>query len=180
MLRSDSDKATDELVDRTSRELRFTAAELEQFRKIFLKWARIEASGPMGASASLEGALDSPERSPARRRRLDGAPMSPAASGEVVEDGLSMETLDRLLRTMGMKLTLKQKSRLQEQAAAFETTAEGLLSFVGFLRMMRWLIDSDFGGINDIAADAAQRNRGNVVATSSSFISQQSSAQLLA
>jgi len=170
MLKSDSDKASDELVMATAQELGFPPTELEQFRKIFIKWSREDA---------LDGTM-SPESSPVRRqgsktspvRRGSKGPSNATATRSTVvatsvdleegpppEEGLSTDALCALLKSMGMSMTLTQKGALEKQVAKVETTEGGLLSLVGFLRMMRWLLDSDFAGINGAAADAVQRNK---------------------
>jgi len=151
MLKSDSDKASDEKVNTTAVELGFSPPELEQFRKIFLKWCRNEG---LNGTASLES-------SPVRRSgTLPGGGSEPLDAAEPPpEEGLSIDVLCRLLQSMGMSMTLTQKGELEKQVAKVDTTAQGLLSFVGFLRMMRWLLDSDFAGINGAAANAVQRNK---------------------
>lgn len=152
MMKSDSDKATDELVDATAQELGFSSPELEQFRKIFIKWSRTDAQAE--GSSSLEN-------SPSRWGASSHSNTAPAEvePGPPPEEGLSTDTLCRLLRSMGMSMTLSHKEKLENQMKKFETTNKGLLSFLGFLRMMRWLLESDFAGINGAAADAVQRNK---------------------
>eukprot|EP00913_Durusdinium_trenchii_P010995 g10320.t1 len=60
--------------------------------------------------------------------------------------GLSRELVRRLVRNTGVSLGPERKEALDARLDILEE--EGKLKFHGFLKLMRWILDSDFGEIN--------------------------------
>merc|ERR1740121_2611305 len=71
------------------------------------------------------------------------------------EDGLSPSTFFSLLRSLGpIHLSAHQKEELEDRLAHCETNDSGNLNFVGFLRIMRWLLDTYFASIKTVPPKA--------------------------
>jgi len=75
---------------------------------------------------------------------FDGEPDS------ATPDVLQRDVVRRLVRSLGVSITPENKGRLDDKLATLDDG--GLLDFFGFLRLMRWLTDTNFAGVNDAAA----------------------------
>eukprot|EP00438_Fugacium_kawagutii_P025846 Skav200524 [mRNA] locus=scaffold450:616055:622084:- [translate_table: standard] len=71
------------------------------------------------------------------------------------EPGLSMSMLQKLLRWLNVPMTMQGKQAMEEKLSSVLLTPKNELSFVGFLQMMRWMLDTNFCGINGVAQKAA-------------------------
>mmetsp|Transcript_3653 Transcript_3653/g.7372 ORF Transcript_3653/g.7372 Transcript_3653/m.7372 type:complete len:321 (-) Transcript_3653:90-1052(-) len=150
ILKDRQDQEKEEDMHKLAQKLRFTNQELDQFREVFISWSQFENSDE---ARSVEPV--SPKHGQKRR------PVDEDAEEE--REGISPSTMYRLLRTMGMSMTPPEKEKLERKAVQEAESksagagSAGLISFIGFLRLMRWLLDSDFAGINGIAADVAEK-----------------------
>eukprot|EP00435_Cladocopium_sp_Y103_P070876 s282_g36.t1 len=60
--------------------------------------------------------------------------------------GLTRELVRRVVRNTGLSLGPERKEILDTRLETLEE--DGKLKFHGFLRLMRWILESDFGEIN--------------------------------
>jgi Ca2+-binding EF-hand superfamily protein len=133
-------RCAEEVVEATSKVLHFSWSEVEQFRDVYNEWSTRES---LGANDEVGRALA------VNRLTLETiANMNDAC-------GVSPAMLVNVVRSLGVNVTLQMKMDLVEQAKTQETNSRGQLTFIGFLRMIRWLMDCDFGGINGAAARTA-------------------------
>uniref|UniRef100_A0A7S1LGS1 EF-hand domain-containing protein n=1 Tax=Alexandrium catenella TaxID=2925 RepID=A0A7S1LGS1_ALECA len=124
------------------KELSFSKAEVEDFREVFVRWTR---HGRVGSEDLAEGSM-----SPGG---ISFAARAGAAGGGAIEEGLSRGTFYKLLLSLGIPLGMKEREELEVRFALADLNNEGRLSFIGFLGLMRWLLDSDFAGINAAAEE---------------------------
>mmetsp|Transcript_89235 Transcript_89235/g.158214 ORF Transcript_89235/g.158214 Transcript_89235/m.158214 type:complete len:1124 (+) Transcript_89235:115-3486(+) len=131
--------------------LRFSKQETDEFRSIFLNWAR---SG---------GATPAPTNNLGRRIALNETAAKREEESKDLEDddaGLPIAIFQKLLRSLGLTITQAHKQVLEQKiSSTAETTDAGDLSFVGFLQMMRWMLDDNFAGINGAAQKAASTSQ---------------------
>jgi hypothetical protein len=132
------EKELEEQIDKTAEELHFSWAEVKQFRDIFDQWSIREA-------ASLAAVTEGPSpRSP--------VPEAVATIANPGGKGLSTATFMGLFRSLGVAASHRQMAQLEELVKKHpDRNSDGKLVFVGFLKMMRWLLDTDFAGINEAA-----------------------------
>jgi calmodulin len=129
ILRNEQVRAEESRVAKVIQELGFTLQEAEQFRDTFLSWTRRTQNLQESMGRSSEDLVN-------LFRRGSTA------------TGLPAPDFYKLLRTLGLSMSQRQREMLEHQLLSIEPEAHGVLSFVGFLRMMRWLLDTDFAGIN--------------------------------
>jgi len=133
------EREVEERTERTARELRFSWSEVKQFRDIFEEWSRREREGNQAVSG--------------------GAPKtakSAMASITQVDAGISPSTFVRVVRSLGVIASLRQTQELEAIVAKHpDKNRQGQLTFVGFLAMVRWVVDTDFAGVNEAAAQKA-------------------------
>jgi len=67
---------------------------------------------------------------------------------------LNVDELVNLLRSMGVFINQAQRKDLERRVGS-TADANGSLGFAGFLLVMRWVLDSNFAGVNDVAATKA-------------------------
>mmetsp|Transcript_15111 Transcript_15111/g.26771 ORF Transcript_15111/g.26771 Transcript_15111/m.26771 type:complete len:1057 (+) Transcript_15111:63-3233(+) len=118
MIRRQQETADERAEARLAQSLKFSMPEVNEFREIFLFWL----------SKECEGSDDSEDE------------------GETKKEVLTRETIRRLVRTMGVRFTTESKEMLDKE---LEHLGKGsiTLDFQGFLHLMRWIIDTGFGGI---------------------------------
>mmetsp|Transcript_11806 Transcript_11806/g.26777 ORF Transcript_11806/g.26777 Transcript_11806/m.26777 type:complete len:1065 (+) Transcript_11806:68-3262(+) len=103
------------------KETRFSKKEVAEFRNIFRGWARHHCASDYTVAGMLTG--NSPSR-------------------------LSTEDVQRFLRNVGINMRRKQEQTIENKIAELEGDTHGLLSFPTFLRLVRWMLDKDFGMIH--------------------------------
>merc|ERR1712187_792062 len=96
----------------------------------------------------------------ARRNSISGVGRGlSTGKGENADNRILKDNVKRLLRiSMNLKISFKQVQELEEKVAKFDQKADKRIDFVAFLKIMRWLLDSNFAGINDVAAEVAEQN----------------------
>mmetsp|Transcript_71981 Transcript_71981/g.153968 ORF Transcript_71981/g.153968 Transcript_71981/m.153968 type:complete len:1127 (-) Transcript_71981:113-3493(-) len=132
IIRSNEDRKTEEQIMNVTAELHFMRNEVEEFREIFINWSR-----KAGANRIVEHHL------------------------ATVSEGLSLPSFSRLIGSLGVTISQKQKAELEahiKRGLGPDDVKKGQITFVGFLRMMRWLLDSDFARINAVTAQVAEQN----------------------
>lgn len=116
-----SDIDAEKRLRRVSKEAKFTGLEVQEFQEVF--------DNCWNASLIFE---DHPED--------DGEPRA-----------LSMNSLFRLMKSMGVKLDVQQKSDLTSKVAEI-SEGKQFVDFCCFLIIMRWMMDVNFVNINGSAA----------------------------
>lgn len=135
MLETEQLRAEEERLSQLMAELHFTTAEVEQFREIFCHRKR---------ESFQEGSLRDPMH----------IAFKTGADGQ--RSGLPREGVRRIMRLLVVTITQDEKKQLDEVQTDL-LNEEGLLDFHGFLRLMRWLLDTDFAGINGRLAKKAEQ-----------------------
>jgi len=138
MLHTTADIAEVDATNKMLEQTRFTPKEAEEFRGIFNFWSQ--------TSAALEGGLGSSEE-----------------AGDLCEENakkqyLTKDGINRVVRSLGLPgITTQDKRDLDERIAAgpFSTLRPGKFGFFEFLLFMRWMLDTNFGHINEAMAEAA-------------------------
>lgn len=128
MLRTEKEKEEEAALRALQAELRFSEGEVEDFRQIFRTWVR--------KSYEIEG-------------------KKPPKKQENVPETLSRDMVRRLIRSLGVSVTPLSADQLDKQVQELDSegrTERAELLFPAFLRLMRWVLDTDFAGINDAAA----------------------------
>lgn len=127
------------IVDRETRAVeqsRFSVEEVEQFREVFDQWherGKLYEDEDDNAESSSE---EAPDSSLTRHgRSLVGS-----------DKNISKDCMRRLVRSMGLTVTSDVRAQLEEQID--QLASEGKMDFSDFLRLMRWMLDTDFAGIN--------------------------------
>lgn len=122
-LSSQGDKAELEREAAAVKETGFTRTETVQFRDSFQDWIKKEEE----YKESLLG--------PEGQSDLQLEPCK-----EISKDGIK-----RLLKSVGVQLSPELRQRLEKKLD--ELSPEGLFDFADFLRLMRWMLDTNFGGL---------------------------------
>lgn len=156
ILRTERDQSAEVREVQVVKELGFTKAEVEDFREVFLRWTRHGGK----AAGIEEGKADG---SPGAGGVSFASRAGSAGGGATEKDGLSRGIFYKLLLSLGVSLGYKEKEELEERFAGADLDDEGRLSFLGFLGLMRWLLDSDFAGVNAAAQEtlATSTSQGN-------------------
>lgn len=100
----------------------FSQGEVDSFRESFVSWFERQARrGSMGSS-------EEQERSDSRIKELNKG------------------TVFSLIRSLGVKIDEDQRKRLERKIEELNPNLS--LDFPDFLRLMRWMVTVDFGGVN--------------------------------
>lgn len=114
---------------------RFSQHEIEEFREVFLGWHTHEAAFEEEAAANQVGG----------ERKTEGE-QEANASKEITKDGMR-----RLLRSLGCNLTAQNRLELEGKIAELHGPGPCMVDFASFLRLMRWMLDTNFADINKAA-----------------------------
>lgn len=117
---------------------RFSTAEIEEFREVFMRWWSRDKVFEDDVAANMPGGA---------------APDENEAEPDVKE--LSKDGMRRLLRSLGMQLTSDQRQDLEKKIAELGTP-NGKVDFATFLRLMRWMLDTDFADMNRATSKASR------------------------
>merc|ERR1712217_1020782 len=63
--------------------------------------------------------------------------------------GLTVDAVRRLVKGLGVSITGENKTKLADKLKSLGCDEEGVLDFFGFLDLMRWLMDTNFAGVNE-------------------------------
>lgn len=135
----------------------FSKQEIDDFRAVFLSWAKHGGMGLSSEDTAL-GTKVSLHETAAKKKETEDL--------DEEEPGLSMSMLQKLLRWLNVPMTMQGKQAMEEKLSSVLLTDKNELSFVGFLQMMRWMLDTNFCGINGVAqkaASAAQQHMARAI-----------------
>lgn len=113
------EKAKEQAMNQLMEEVQFNQKEVNQFHEVFLHWLHV----------------DEDEETAEKAKQLDHS-----------DAGLTRELVRRVVRNTGLSLGPERKEILDTRLDTLEE--DGKLKFHGFLRLMRWILESDFGEIN--------------------------------
>jgi calmodulin len=146
MERTSRERAYEDKVLKTSAQLAFLPTEIAQFREAFIHWARHQKD-PGTESIGIDAKPES---------RAQGVE---DLLGDGFQEGVSMYSLIKLLQSLGCTVQTKDEPTLAARIESMSRNAKGQLNFVGFLQMMRWLLDSNFGGLNKVVASRKDKEQ---------------------
>jgi len=105
-------------------ETKFSTAEIDSFREIFVSWYEKDKAFELEKIRNAGG----------------------KETGEEVETKeLTKDCMRRLLQSLGVTVTPEQRKKLERKID--DQTQTGKLDFADFLRIMRWMLDTDFAGL---------------------------------
>ncbi|CAJ1373729.1 unnamed protein product [Effrenium voratum] len=113
------DKAKEQAMNDLMEEVQFNQKEVNQFHEVFLHWLHV----------------DDDEETIERAKQQDES-----------DAGLTRELVRRVVRQTGVSISPERKEVLDVRLDKLEEDHK--LKFHGFLRLMRWLIDTNFAEIN--------------------------------
>jgi len=139
MLETEQEHVEEARLHRLMEELNFENQEVAQFREIYME----------------------------RKQEIMGSGTSPTAAmkpGQVEPTGLSREAIRKLMRILVVTVNPNEKVKLDEQLKGLLN--DEMLDFHNFLRLMRWLLDTDFAGINSRLAKKVEAKQAPTPSTS--------------
>merc|ERR1712232_1310401 len=125
-IRKRDDRQTLNKTAKAAAQARFNVQETEQFREVFMNWWEKDR---VFEEHEHEG--------------------EPADAEDDDHRELNKASLRRLLRSLGMNLSGDQRVELDHKIEEFGRSDR--LDFAGFLRLMCWMMDTNFGGISQAA-----------------------------
>merc|ERR1712039_354681 len=157
----------------------FSPQEVAEFRRVFMFWTRGDdfssaepddtvtscespASSTMDSLLSVRKSLSMNSTLSERLRAASGASNGRFRSLSETSlraalpgmEKLTVDGLVNLLRSMGVFINQGQRKDLERRVGT-TADANGSLGFAGFLLVMRWILDSNFAGVNDVTATKA-------------------------
>merc|ERR1712217_585451 len=84
------------------------------------------------------------------------------------EDHLSINALKQLLSSIGMYLEPKQERILEEKARDISGNADASSNFADFLKIMHYMLETDFANLNYTTETLARRMRKSLTMEPSS------------
>jgi Ca2+-binding EF-hand superfamily protein len=120
LLHDEQDRLQEERNQELQAELRFCVLEVDQFRQVFRGYAR--------KNENFTTSLDSRQ--------------SPYL--------LSGSAMKRIIHSLGVQMSWALEEKLEKKMTSLVESSVLDLDFNGFLRLMRWLLDTNFGRINDV------------------------------
>jgi Ca2+-binding EF-hand superfamily protein len=169
----------------------FSVAEAEEFRKIFTEKTqpvdseeRVEAPAPEERSNSRRRSMPDlytatpKDMQETTRQMLDTAKTSDAVKHRLTpqqvigtnEALMSFHDLKQILGLLHLKLGPKHVYLLEQEMYTLTGDNEGALDFPNFLRIMRWMLDTDFAHLNNAAATVAKTVEKTVTATKAASV----------
>jgi len=110
-------------IARIAREVRFSQGEVAEFQEVFLSW--YESDGRFSSEGQVQ-----------------------EAPAEAERKTLTTTSLVRLFRSLGMKIEPHHRTVLDAKVANIaEEGSTDRVEFVEFLRLMRWMMDTNFADI---------------------------------
>jgi len=131
MLHTQHDKAEEDAMAKLQKELNFTQQEVDEFRRVFKTQAHRHDDDE---DDYYDHHHDHHHHHP----------------GGTEPEGIPRDQVRRLVRQLGVAITPENRGRLDDKLAQLDQG--GVLNFMSFLRLMKWLVDTDFAGINSAAA----------------------------
>lgn len=148
LIKTQRAKQQEERNRKITQALKFSKQETDDFRAIFINWARHDGAMTRQGGNSLGKQVSLSEKASNRE----------SEANDYMEDenaGLTIPMFQKVLKSLGMSIAGSQKQVLEDKVTqTAELTESGDLSFVGFLQMLRWMMDTNFCGINGAAQKA--------------------------
>jgi Ca2+-binding EF-hand superfamily protein len=147
-------------------ETRFSHSEVAEFSEIFTKLVESSSADSEAADRERTSFADSNQGV-----ADDLPPLCPASHGSVLRALLGDKKANRrlptsglreLLTSLGVQPSCEQKQQLKSLIALI-STAKGSMDFADFLRTMRWMIDTNFAGINSVTQQVVGRPTSGIV-----------------
>eukprot|EP00747_Dinoflagellata_sp_TGD_P208877 gnl/TRDRNA2_/TRDRNA2_82319_c2_seq1.p1 gnl/TRDRNA2_/TRDRNA2_82319_c2~~gnl/TRDRNA2_/TRDRNA2_82319_c2_seq1.p1 ORF type:complete len:365 (+),score=75.53 gnl/TRDRNA2_/TRDRNA2_82319_c2_seq1:46-1095(+) len=130
MLRNEDEEREERRENDILAKTRFTPAEADEFREIFIHWS-------VQSSKQAESGTGTAK---------------PAPSGDSTR--LSLDGLRCIVHSMGVRFQPTHSTQLQTKFNTMGLDQDKTIDFPDFLQMMRWMLDANFAGINDIAGES--------------------------
>merc|ERR1712113_1022164 len=127
MLETEHEHAEEDRMNKLMKELNFSQKEVDDFRQVFVEKKK-EAMAEQGIPE------DAPE-----------------------PNGMTREAVRRLVRMLGVSLMGDNKNKLDNELKKLGCDEDSLLEFPGFLRLMKWMMDTDFAGVNQASSPKGKR-----------------------
>jgi Ca2+-binding EF-hand superfamily protein len=125
MLHSQHDRAEEAQMERLMQELKFTQQEVDEFRRVFRTQAHRQHE-------------DSEDEDDHHHHQHH--------AHNTQHEGIPRDQVRRLIRQLGMTITAENRGRLDDKLHEYDEG--GVIHFMNFLRLMKWMVDTDFAGIN--------------------------------
>lgn len=126
------DKKTLIKVTRAAEQSRFQAQEVAEFQEVFLNWYQRDQTRYAGGPEPSQG--EGPRDQ----------------EGEEIK-ALSKSSLLRLLRSLGLKIEGPNRSDFEKKLAELSEHPLSKIDFADFMRLMRWMLDTNFCDIKKVA-----------------------------
>jgi len=145
-------------------EVKFAPKEVLDFRDLFTFFCQKSSTDTRISAGALSGAPQMAWQSKDRRREKDDAnkPASRKVNKRVTcskllgndssEEGrnsnwLPWDGIVRVLRSFGVSLNSKDRTSLEEKLSKYDRDDHERIDFADFLRLMRWMVDTNFAGL---------------------------------
>lgn len=135
-------------------EVQFAPKEIIGFREVFAYWAqRSDDNNSFGiyVSPSLpqQDETKSKAKAKASTMSLIGKPNGDGTEGDNSNvQWLSADGVRRVLRSLGLSLPRKEHETLETKVSSYDLDERGRMDFPDFLRLMRWILDTNFANVN--------------------------------
>jgi Ca2+-binding EF-hand superfamily protein len=126
MLQKDQDALEEAKLHKLQEDLKFQTTEVDQFRQVFHDWSK----PPPDAMGNI----------PPQDKK-----------GATVE----RDSVKRKLRAIGVQITPQNADQLMSKIQALEEEGNRF-TFPSFLKLMRWMVDTDFGGCGTMTSKKAK------------------------
>eukprot|EP00930_Biecheleria_cincta_P034083 TRINITY_DN23589_c0_g1_i1.p1 TRINITY_DN23589_c0_g1~~TRINITY_DN23589_c0_g1_i1.p1 ORF type:complete len:1039 (+),score=185.75 TRINITY_DN23589_c0_g1_i1:67-3183(+) len=133
-------RQSEEVAKHKMEALRFSRQEIDDFRMVFLRWARTDGR---------RGSLTVGKKEPSKEQSAENMLADNDAS-------ISVASLQKLIKSLGISLTLENKLEIDNQLAKMSAcNGKGRLTFVGFLELMQWMLETNFAGLSAATSNAS-------------------------
>lgn len=162
---------------RAAKEADFEQGEVDGFRCVFMDWFSQDKKFQKEAAVSLSPPSVADLGPPLSELHNRGRPSSGRPSsvlegtsnrqnadrratpppGATEEKELSKDSIRRLLRSMGLTVTKENTCKLERKIDDLDSS--GRVDFADFLRLMRWMLSTNFADINSSSVMAARESK---------------------
>jgi len=140
-------------------EVKFAPKDVLDFREIFAYWSGIaddsRFSPEIGVAFTDEDATNSKRQKGLSTMEIVGRPKNGAEDSAAKTQWLSGDGVRRVLRCLGLKLTQELNANLFTKLQTFDLDNRGRLDFPDFLRLMKWMLSTNFADINNVSRQYA-------------------------
>jgi len=135
------------------KEVKFTPKEVIAFREIFTNWAELSddtsLKAALGSAPASAWAADGEGEEEHLNKLRTASTMSKLGASQAADDGkwLSGDGIRRIVRSLGLSLSNESRAALEQKVNKFDLDDRGRIDFPDFLRLMRWMLDTNFAQI---------------------------------